>query len=364
MINTPTGTGARADGYEIRSAAVRHGIPCITTMTGASAAVAGDRRRQRASERADLAAGAARDRRRAQRRSPADGTGVSERVLAPFGRRSLPRSSRTSPSGGYRIFSALDATGPMPRGGPVLHARRERALGRRRGVAALSAAGVLGRRVRGRRRRACGSTSCSRRSAREPRRLAELGEGDALWLTGPLGRPFSEPREAQPASAAGAILVGGGIGIAPLALLRRQLAARGVPAAGPARLPRPRALRRPRALSAARRSATRERGRPRRPPGLRHRPARGDARGRRRRRRGRLRLRPAGDARGGAGDLRRARRRRSSSRWRRRWPAASAPASAARCRCAEGGYMRLCVDGPVVRGDEIETALIAGAGHR
>jgi len=38
VINTPTGSGARADGYEIRSAAVRKGIPCITTMTGASAA--------------------------------------------------------------------------------------------------------------------------------------------------------------------------------------------------------------------------------------------------------------------------------------------------------------------------------------
>src|SRR5256885_6882101 len=38
VINTPTGGGARSDGYEIRTAAVRHGIPCITTMTGASAA--------------------------------------------------------------------------------------------------------------------------------------------------------------------------------------------------------------------------------------------------------------------------------------------------------------------------------------
>ena len=28
-----------------------------------------------------------------------------------------------------------------------------------------------------------------------------------------------------------------------------------------------------------------------------------------------------------------------------------------------GGYMRLCVDGPVVRGDEIETALVPGSGH-
>jgi carbamoyl-phosphate synthase large subunit len=39
VINTPTGGGARSDGYEIRNAAVRHGLPCITTMTGASAAV-------------------------------------------------------------------------------------------------------------------------------------------------------------------------------------------------------------------------------------------------------------------------------------------------------------------------------------
>ena len=29
-----------------------------------------------------------------------------------------------------------------------------------------------------------------------------------------------------------------------------------------------------------------------------------------------------------------------------------------------GGYMRLCVDGPVIRAAEIETALVAGAGHR
>jgi carbamoyl-phosphate synthase large subunit len=39
VINTPTGSGARTDGYEIRTVAVRRGIPCVTTMTGASAAV-------------------------------------------------------------------------------------------------------------------------------------------------------------------------------------------------------------------------------------------------------------------------------------------------------------------------------------
>jgi carbamoyl-phosphate synthase large subunit len=38
VINTPTGSGPRSDGWEIRRAAVARGIPCITTMTAASAA--------------------------------------------------------------------------------------------------------------------------------------------------------------------------------------------------------------------------------------------------------------------------------------------------------------------------------------
>ncbi len=38
VINTPAGRGARADGWEIRRAAIERNIPCITTMTGASAA--------------------------------------------------------------------------------------------------------------------------------------------------------------------------------------------------------------------------------------------------------------------------------------------------------------------------------------
>jgi carbamoyl-phosphate synthase large subunit len=38
VINTPVGTGARAEGYEIRTAAVARRIPCITTMAGGLAA--------------------------------------------------------------------------------------------------------------------------------------------------------------------------------------------------------------------------------------------------------------------------------------------------------------------------------------
>jgi NAD(P)H-flavin reductase len=71
-------------------------------------------------------------------------------------------------------------------------------------------------------------------------RLCELEPGESVWATGPLGNSFSTPGElhrVSPLSAgngdaprpAGAILVGGGIGIAPLALLRRSFAAKNVP---------------------------------------------------------------------------------------------------------------------------------------
>jgi carbamoyl-phosphate synthase large subunit len=41
IVNTPYGVGARLDGYEIRTAAVRKGVPCITTVQGLAAAVQG-----------------------------------------------------------------------------------------------------------------------------------------------------------------------------------------------------------------------------------------------------------------------------------------------------------------------------------
>ena len=46
VINTPTGTEARTDGWEIRRAAVARGVPCITTVSGgmaAARAIAADR---------------------------------------------------------------------------------------------------------------------------------------------------------------------------------------------------------------------------------------------------------------------------------------------------------------------------------
>ena len=41
IVNTPWGRGARTDGYRIRRTALTHGVPCITTLAAAAAAVQG-----------------------------------------------------------------------------------------------------------------------------------------------------------------------------------------------------------------------------------------------------------------------------------------------------------------------------------
>ena len=48
VVNTPTGVGARTDGWEIRRAAVAHGIPCLTTLAGGRLGGARDRERRAA----------------------------------------------------------------------------------------------------------------------------------------------------------------------------------------------------------------------------------------------------------------------------------------------------------------------------
>src|ERR1700751_4101748 len=49
-------------------------------------------------------------------------------------------------------------------------------------------------------------------------RLCELGPGDGLSLVGPLGNGFAPPRDGRRA-----LLVGGGVGIAPLAIWQDEL---------------------------------------------------------------------------------------------------------------------------------------------
>ena len=150
---------------------------------------------------------------------------MSQRVAAPPARREAGVVANT-PSGGYRIFSALDRDGPMPAPGQFYM------LATADGWSGDEGRPVLPRAfsVAAAEERPEGVSLDFLVEAVGPGtgRLAALERGDGLLLTGPLGRPFSLPREISE-SAAGAILVGGGIGIAPLAILRRALARSGVP---------------------------------------------------------------------------------------------------------------------------------------
>jgi dihydroorotate dehydrogenase electron transfer subunit len=59
-------------------------------------------------------------------------------------------------------------------------------------------------------------------------RLCELGAGDRLWVTGPLGIGFRAPDSSPPARRA--LLCGGGVGTAPLGIWQDALLASGRPA--------------------------------------------------------------------------------------------------------------------------------------
>jgi NAD(P)H-flavin reductase len=126
-------------------------------------------------------------------------------------------------SGGYRVFSLLDEQGPAPAAGQFYMLAAERHWEERGGrpflPRALSVADAVDDRL----------DFLLEAVGPGTERLCALEPGERVWVNGPLGNAFSEPRELAP-GAAGAILVGGGIGIAPLALLRRRFAARGVPA--------------------------------------------------------------------------------------------------------------------------------------
>ena len=147
-------------------------------------------------------------------------------MTAPFGRRRAAVVANRA-SGGYRIFSAIDREGPLPRAGHFYMLAADGGWG-----------GDGGRPFLGR--------AFSVADAAEERggvrldflveaigpgtdRLAALGQDESLLITGPLGRGFSDPRDLAD-GADGAILVGGGIGVAPLAIWRRQLSEAGVPA--------------------------------------------------------------------------------------------------------------------------------------
>jgi dihydroorotate dehydrogenase electron transfer subunit len=151
---------------------------------------------------------------------------LGERVAAPFGRR-LCELTRNLESGGYRIFSALDPAGPMPAAGQFYMLAAESGWGGDQGRPYLARAFSVADAAR----ESGGVRLDFLVQAVGPgtSRLAALEASDGLWIHGPLGQPFSAPSGVAE-EAVGAILVGGGIGVAPLAIWRRQLLAAGIPA--------------------------------------------------------------------------------------------------------------------------------------
>jgi dihydroorotate dehydrogenase electron transfer subunit len=146
-------------------------------------------------------------------------------MTAPWGRRLCEVASNRA-SGGYRVFSLSDAEGPEPAPGQFYMLSAERRWGEGdgrpflpRALSVADSAPVDGVRL----------DFLVEGIGPGTDRLCALEPGEGVWVNGPLGNSFSAPRELSP-KAAGAILVGGGIGIAPLALLRRRFAALGVPA--------------------------------------------------------------------------------------------------------------------------------------
>jgi dihydroorotate dehydrogenase electron transfer subunit len=282
---------------------------------------------------------------------------LGERVTAPFGRRAS-EVTRNLASGAYRIFSAIDPEGPEPAAGQFYMLASESGWGEEAGRPYLARAFSVADAARER----SGVRLDFLVQAVGPgtARLAALEAGERLWITGPLGRPFSPPAELAPGSA-GAILVGGGIGVAPLALWRRRLSGAGIPA---------RILLgfRDRANSGGLDLFDCSEVRLASEDG--HTGHRGYVTDL-------LRVLLEGDDAGSAAvyacgppAMLEAVRRLCAERDVPCELAMEAPMGCGFGACfgcaiplSGGGYMRLCVDGPVVRGGEIETALVPGSGH-
>ena len=141
------------------------------------------------------------------------------RTLAPFGRRTLQVVERRE-VGAYVVLAAADPGGPMPRAGQFyMLAAAEQWGGRTDERPFLPRAfSVL---------RAGGGRLEFMLEAVGPgtERLAELAPGDGLHVTGPLGVGFGDPHDGRRA-----LLCGGGVGTAPLAIWQDELLARGEPA--------------------------------------------------------------------------------------------------------------------------------------
>jgi NAD(P)H-flavin reductase len=149
---------------------------------------------------------------------------VTRRVSAPFGRRAVPLTARET-HGAYAVLRCHDGAGPTPRAGQFyMLAAAERwgggeaerpflprafsVLRAREDVAAAPAGGAVELQF------------LIEDVGPGTNRLCELAPGEELLLVGPLGNGFAPPRDGREA-----LLVGGGVGIAPLGIWQDELGA-------------------------------------------------------------------------------------------------------------------------------------------
>ena len=137
-----------------------------------------------------------------------------ERVLAPFGRRAARISAREQ-HGAYVVLRCVDRSGPRPQAGQfyMLAAATRWGGGEAERPFLARAFSVL---------RAPANSDELHFLLEDvgpgTARLCELDAGQELLLVGPLGKGFAPPRENR-----APLLVGGGVDIAPLAICQDQL---------------------------------------------------------------------------------------------------------------------------------------------
>jgi dihydroorotate dehydrogenase electron transfer subunit len=141
------------------------------------------------------------------------------RTHAPFGRRTLTVSERRE-LGAYLVLAVEDPEGPLPRAGQfyMLATAARWGAGSDERPFLPRAFSVL--------RAAPGRLEFMLEAVGPgTERLCELRPGDGLHVTGPLGVGFTAPPDGRRA-----LLCGGGVGTAPLAIWQDELLARGEPA--------------------------------------------------------------------------------------------------------------------------------------
>jgi dihydroorotate dehydrogenase electron transfer subunit len=144
------------------------------------------------------------------------GSPPQDRVQAPFGRRAAPIIARER-YGPYVVLSCLDAGGPLPRAGQFYMLTADR-WGGGDGERPFLPRAFSVLRARVDENQQLELQFLVEDVGPGTNRLCELGAGASLSLLGPLGHGFETPRDGRRA-----LLVGGGVGIAPLAIWQDQL---------------------------------------------------------------------------------------------------------------------------------------------